>query len=134
MGLPDIRRSTGTRCQFPGCDGMAVYAGIRCPGHFGITTGEHDPGASYPPAITADLLPAGQPDSSALYCLCGLSLWATAKTARPNAWARHVAHMAAFREQAQRLIDRAIRERDEVRVYLDTDVWVSWLPGDWDPR
>lgn len=29
-------------------------------------------------------------------CLCGLSLWATERTAHPAAWSRHLAHIDAF--------------------------------------
>jgi hypothetical protein len=32
----DAERSSKTRCQYPGCEEMAVYAGIRCPEHWGI--------------------------------------------------------------------------------------------------
>jgi hypothetical protein len=60
--------------------------------------GEHDPGKSWPPAETAPRPPVQDngPSGPALRCLCGISLWATRETAKPNVWARHVAHIEAF--------------------------------------
>ncbi len=37
-----------------------------------------------------------QQSDSLRHCLCGISLWATSETAHPAAWARHLAHIAAF--------------------------------------
>jgi hypothetical protein len=45
-----------------------------------------------------------------LYCSCGLHLFSTEKTVSPAAWARHVAHIRAFQQETQRLIDTARRK------------------------
>jgi hypothetical protein len=44
-------------------------------------------------------MPANQPVDNPVdryRCLCGISLWATQATSRPDVWARHAAHMRAY--------------------------------------